>query len=112
MCMKRRSFLRSSAAFVGASLLASSDCHADEIHPQHTHAASLMTECARRFLAALDPDQRGKVTFPFDTDERMNWHFHPQTARAFRCARRHRIRNTSPLRYWPPASARRAISRR
>jgi len=78
MCMKRRSFLRSSVAFVGAGILALRDSHADQIHPQQPRAASLMTECARRFLAALDADQRGKVTFPFDTDERLNWHFIPR----------------------------------
>jgi hypothetical protein len=39
MCMKRRSFLRSSAAFVGISMFASGDTHADQIHPQHVHAA-------------------------------------------------------------------------
>jgi len=37
-----------------------------------------MTECANRFLAALDDNQRGKASFPFDTDERMNWHFIPK----------------------------------
>jgi hypothetical protein len=36
-----------------------------------------MTECAGRLLAALDADQRGKATFPFDSDERMNWHYIP-----------------------------------
>jgi hypothetical protein len=76
--MKRRSFLSSSAAFVGAGMLASHDGQADKIHPHHVHAASLMTECANRFLAALDANQRGKATFPFDTDERMNWHFIPK----------------------------------
>jgi hypothetical protein len=76
--MKRRSFLSSSAAFVGAGILASHDGQADKIHPHHIHAASLMTECANRFLAALDNNQRGKATFPFDTDERMNWHFIPK----------------------------------
>jgi hypothetical protein len=82
MCMKRRSFLHSSAAFVGATMLAShDDGQADKIHPHHVHAASLMTECANRFLAALDANQRGKATFPFDTDERMNWHFIPKERR-------------------------------
>jgi hypothetical protein len=76
--MKRRSFLSWSAAFVGAGMLASHDGQADKIHPHHVHAASLMTECANRFLAALDANQRGKATFPFDTDERMNWHFIPK----------------------------------
>ncbi len=78
MCMKRRSFLRSSAALVGAGMLASSDSHADHVNPHSVHAASLMTECAKRFLASLDTGQRGKATFPFDTDERMNWHFIPK----------------------------------
>lgn len=78
MCMKRRSFLRSSAALVGAGILGSGDSHADHLHPHSVHAASLMTECAQHFLAALDAGQRGKATFPFDTDERMNWHFIPK----------------------------------
>jgi len=76
--MKRRSFLRSSVAFMGAGLLASGDSHADQIHPDHNHAASLMAECAGRFLASLDDHQRGKVIFPFDSGERMNWHFIPR----------------------------------
>jgi hypothetical protein len=59
-------------------MLASHDGQADKIHPHRVHAASLMTECANRFLAALDANQRGKATFPFDTDERMNWHFIPK----------------------------------
>jgi hypothetical protein len=55
---------------------------ADTGHTDHTHshdhrAASLMAECANRFLAALDPAQRGKVAFAFDSDERRNWHFIP-----------------------------------
>ena len=37
-----------------------------------------MSECARRFLAALDANQRGRATFSFDADERMNWHFIPK----------------------------------
>jgi hypothetical protein len=37
-----------------------------------------MTECAGRFLAGLDADQRGKAAFDFDADERMNWHFIPK----------------------------------
>src|SRR5579864_2852627 len=36
-----------------------------------------MNECAGRLLAALDADQRAKATFPFDSDERMNWHYIP-----------------------------------
>ena len=37
-----------------------------------------MTECANRFLAALDVQQRAKASFSFDTDERLNWHFVPR----------------------------------
>jgi uncharacterized protein DUF3500 len=75
MCMKRRSFLSSSAALVGAGILGSNLSHADQTHD--IHAASLMTECANRFLAALDANQRGKASILFDSDERMNWHFIP-----------------------------------
>ncbi len=78
MRVERRLFLRSSAALVGAGMLGSEHGHAEQIHPHHVHAASRMTECANRFLAALDPNQRGKTTFLFDSDERLNWHFIPK----------------------------------
>ena len=78
MNLKRRSFLCSSAAFAGVGILGLGDAQAGQIHPHHTHAASLMTECANRFLNALDANQRGKATFSFETDERMNWHYIPK----------------------------------
>jgi len=78
MGMNRRSFLCSSVALAGAGVLGASDVNAKPIHPRHEHAASLMTECANHFLAALDANQRGKAAFPFDADERMNWHFIPR----------------------------------
>jgi hypothetical protein len=59
-------------------MLGRGNSHAHQTHPHHVHAASIMTECANRFLAALDADQRSKATFPFDTDERMNWHYIPR----------------------------------
>jgi hypothetical protein len=37
-----------------------------------------MSDCANRFLAALNSDQRSRATFPFNADERMNWHFIPK----------------------------------
>lgn len=77
MCMKRRTFLSSSAGLVGAAMLGPNLSHAGQSHGHDVHAATLMTECANRFLAALDANQRGKATFPFDTDERMTWHFIP-----------------------------------
>lgn len=78
MSMKRRLFLRSSAALLGAGAFDLHDLLAGQVHQHHVHAASLMTECANRFLASLDANQRGKATFPFDTGERMNWHFIPR----------------------------------
>jgi hypothetical protein len=56
-------------------MLGSHDSHADQTHAHLRHAASLMTDCANRFVSALDANQRGKATFPFDADERMNWHY-------------------------------------
>ena len=59
-------------------MLGSGASRAEQIHPHRIHAASLMTECANRFLAALDANQRGRATFPFDAEERLNWHFIPK----------------------------------
>ena len=79
--MKRRSFLTSSAAVLGASTLAPLAAQDHHHHDHHRSAASLITECANRFLAALDENQRGRAMFPFDTDERMNWHFIPDNTK-------------------------------
>src|SRR5690349_12393271 len=76
--MNRRSFLFSSAAFVGTGLLDSVHSHPKDMHPRSGYAASLMADCAHRFVSALDTNQRGKAAFPFDTDERLNWHFIPR----------------------------------
>jgi len=78
MCMKRRSFLWSSAALVGVGVFGQGDSHADCLHSHSVPTASLMTECANRFLATLDAQHRVKAAFPFDTDERLNWHFIPR----------------------------------
>jgi hypothetical protein len=40
-------------------------------------SSTAMTNAATRFLAGLSPDQRQKVSFPFDTDERFKWHYIP-----------------------------------
>src|ERR1017187_9965900 len=42
-----------------------------------TNSASLMTETANRFLAALTPEQRAKATFPLDDPERVKWFYVP-----------------------------------
>lgn len=81
MCMNRRSFLCSSATLLGGAVLAATASHGDEIHSlrrTNVQTALLMTECAKRLLASLDTNQRGKVTLPFDADERMNWHYIPK----------------------------------
>jgi hypothetical protein len=38
-----------------------------------------MREAATSFLATLDEAQRGKASFEFTSDERLNWHFIPRT---------------------------------
>jgi hypothetical protein len=40
--------------------------------------SAVMAEAARNFLAALTAGQREQAQFPFETDERMNWHFIPK----------------------------------
>ena len=52
--------------------------HGQHVHTHAPNAASVIAECARRFLAALDTNQRGRTTFSFDSDERLNWHFIPR----------------------------------
>ncbi|HEY2015474.1 MAG TPA: DUF3500 domain-containing protein, partial [Bryobacteraceae bacterium] len=37
----------------------------------------VMTDAARAFLNSLNQEQRARASFPFTTDERMNWHFVP-----------------------------------
>ena len=56
-------------AIVGTALWASA--HFDATGSQMATAAS-------RVLAALDKDQLAAATFPFDSPERLNWHFIPR----------------------------------
>jgi len=42
-------------------------------------AASDMAAAAHNFWAALTPGQQAKAMFPFEGDERFNWHFIPRT---------------------------------
>jgi hypothetical protein len=39
---------------------------------------SQMATAAERFLEALDKDQAARATYPFDSPERLNWHFIPR----------------------------------
>ncbi len=78
MGIQRRSFLYSSATLIGVGMFDSHKGHADESPVVHARTALLMAECARRFIAALDADQRRRALFSFDADERMNWQYIPK----------------------------------
>jgi hypothetical protein len=40
-------------------------------------SAAAMTDAATKFLAGLTPEQRKLAAFPFDSGERLKWHFIP-----------------------------------
>jgi Protein of unknown function (DUF3500) len=40
-------------------------------------SATAMAGAANKWLASLTPEQKQKAVFPFDSDERMRWHFVP-----------------------------------
>ena len=40
-------------------------------------SSSAMAGAANAFLASLTPEQRQQAVFPFESDERMRWHFIP-----------------------------------
>ena len=42
------------------------------------NSATLMSECANRFLNSLTAEQKAKATFAFDDAERVNWAFVPK----------------------------------
>src|SRR6516225_7135307 len=42
--------------------------------------SSVMADAANAFLNSLWPDQKAKVSYPFDDDERLSWHFVPTGA--------------------------------
>jgi hypothetical protein len=46
-------------------------------HPDHGPALHRMAETANNFLASLTPEQRARVSFPFETEERFFWHYLP-----------------------------------
>ena len=62
--------LRGAALTMGAILLTSAYYRID--------SPSIMTQAARHFLASLTPEQQAKATFPFRSEERLNWHFIPR----------------------------------
>ncbi|HEX6163817.1 MAG TPA: DUF3500 domain-containing protein [Vicinamibacterales bacterium] len=52
-------------AFTGAAIIASQK------------SAANMQKAATLFLDSLSPDQKARATFPFDSEERLRWHFIP-----------------------------------
>ena len=61
------------------SLLSITLCLAFLIAPLRAHdAAAEMAVAATNFLATLTPEQKGKATFDFTSEERKNWHFIPR----------------------------------
>src|SRR5262245_40583819 len=40
-------------------------------------SAANMAKAATQFLDSLTPDQKARVSFPFDSEERLRWHFIP-----------------------------------
>src|ERR1700730_2806473 len=43
--------------------------------------SSVMADAANAFLNSLWPDQKAKVSYAFDDDERLTWHFVPTGAK-------------------------------
>jgi hypothetical protein len=60
--------------------------------------APAMAEAAAAFLAALSPDNRERAQLPFDSDERLNWHFVP------------RMRQGVPLKQMSPGERQAALA--
>ena len=40
-------------------------------------SAATMAKAATQFLGSLTPEQKAKAAFPFDSDDRLRWHFIP-----------------------------------
>ena len=63
---------------------------------------SRMATASMRFVASLDKEQLATATFPFDSPERLNWHFIPRERKGLldqghdaRLSARLRLRNHS-----------------
>lgn len=69
MARPRPSLLLATAFVVGLALWAGA-----QIDP----TGASMASSAGRFLASLDEQQKAKLSFPYDSAERLNWHFIPR----------------------------------
>src|SRR5688572_31097064 len=45
---------------------------------QQSRPEQAMSSAARALLASLTPDQQALIRWPFDSEERFNWHFVPR----------------------------------
>ncbi len=66
-----RDWLVRLAALTVATVLLTSAYH-------RVNSSTVMTLAAQHFLASLTPEQRAQAVFPFQADERENWHFIPK----------------------------------
>lgn len=77
----RRAFLQSALGAAGVSLLESPVfpmSHLQSHSSDAAHSAVMMSEAAGAFINSLSADQRGKATFAFDDEQRLDWHFIPR----------------------------------
>jgi hypothetical protein len=44
---------------------------------ERLQSITTMTDAAKAYLASLSPELRARTQFPFNTEERLNWHFVP-----------------------------------
>jgi hypothetical protein len=49
------------------------------VSAQRQRPRARMADAAKAFLATLEPAQRQKAVYPFNSEERFNWHFIPKT---------------------------------
>lgn len=49
------------------------------VSAQRARPEAQMADSAKAFLATLDPAQREKASIPFNSEERLNWHYVPKT---------------------------------
>src|SRR5262245_18768167 len=45
---------------------------------QQKRTEPTMHEAAKTFLASLEPEKAAKALFPFNAEERLNWHYVPK----------------------------------
>lgn len=70
------------------------------VSAQRGKPESAMADGARAFLATLSAEQKAKAAIPFNSDERLNWHFVPKTGE----------RKGLPLKEMTPAQQKAALS--